>query len=94
VLGVKVGGQFACLGRVGDSGGERFLEPLRGTFGRVGQCRLDGHLGEEGQVDQGFFAPVGVQREQFDGGDPQLVHRHAAGGAAPDPVIDAFPDSP
>jgi hypothetical protein len=67
---------------MGDSRGEWLLEPLRGTLGRVGQCGHDRRLRHEGQVDQGILAPVGVQREQFSGGDPQVVHRHSPGGTA------------
>jgi hypothetical protein len=33
VPGVEVGRQLACLYRVRDSGGERFLQPFRGVIG-------------------------------------------------------------
>jgi hypothetical protein len=94
LLSVKVRRQLARPHRIGDSRGEWLLEPLRGAFGRGGQCGHHRRLRHEGQVDQGVLAPVSVQREQFSGGDPQVVHRHPAGGTVPDPVIDAFSHPP
>jgi hypothetical protein len=94
LLGVQPGRQLARPGRVGDPRGQRFLQAPRGVLGRAGQLRHDGHLGQEGQVDQGLFAPLGVQRKQFDGGGPQVVQRHSLAGALPDPFVDPFPDPP
>jgi hypothetical protein len=94
MLSVKVRRQLARLHRMGDSRGQWLLEPLRGAFGCIGQRGHDRRLRHEGQVDQGVLAPVSVQREQFSGGDPQVVHRHSPGGTVPDPVIDAFPYPP
>jgi hypothetical protein len=93
-LGVKVRRQFGRLDQVGDSRGERLLEPLRGALGRVGQGGHDRRLGQEGQVDQGHLAPVRVQREEFGGGGPQVVQRHPAGGQVPYPLVDALPHPP
>ena len=94
MLGVEVRRQLARLHQMGDSRGERLLESLRGTLGRITQSGHDRRLRLEGQVDQGHLAPVGVQREQFRGGDPQVVRRHSPGGTPPDPLIDAFSRPP
>ena len=76
MLSVKVGRQLARLHRMGDPRGEWLLEPLRGTFGRVGQCGDDRRLRQEGQVDQRVLASVGIQGQQFSGRDLEVRQRH------------------
>jgi len=43
--------QIARPHQVGDSGGERLLQPLRRALGRVRQLGRDRRLGQEGEVD-------------------------------------------